>query len=101
MAVEIAMFVVGVAIYARTTRAINWRGVVALWSLVVLLALFYAMTCFGPPPSSVDFIKYGGLTGWLFVPWAWWIDRNREIAPSARVDGCSRQLRSASSRTVH
>ena len=22
-------------------------------------------------------IKYGGLTGWLFVPWAWWIDRNR------------------------
>ena len=44
MAVEIALFVVGVAIYARTTRAINWRGVVALWSLVVLLALFYAMT---------------------------------------------------------
>jgi hypothetical protein len=45
----------------------------------VLLALFYAMTCFGPPPSSVDFIKYGGLTGWLFVPWAWWIDRNRVV----------------------
>ena len=82
MAVEIAMFVVAIAIYVRATRAINWRGVVALWSLVVLLALFYAMTCFGPPPSSVDFIKYGGLTGWLFVPWAWWIDRNREMRVS-------------------
>jgi membrane-bound metal-dependent hydrolase YbcI (DUF457 family) len=79
MAVEIAMFVVGVAIYARTTRAINWRGMVALWAFVALLALFYAMTCFGPPPASVDFIKYGGLTGWLFPLWAWWIDRNREV----------------------
>jgi len=83
MAVEVALFVIGVAIYARTTRATNWRGVFALWSLVVLLALFYAMTVFGPPPSSVTFIKYGGLTGWLFPLWAWWIDRNRELRAGA------------------
>ena len=83
MATEVAMFIVGLAIYVRATRASNWRGVFALWSLVALLAAFYAMTCFGPPPSSVNFIKYGGLTGWLFVPWAWWIDRNRE--PRART----------------
>jgi hypothetical protein len=40
---------------------------------------------FGPPPASVDFIKYGALTGWLFPVWAWWIDRNRELraAPAA------------------
>jgi len=82
MAVEIAMFVAGIAIYARATRALNWRGVFAPWSLIVLLALFYAMTCFGPPPSNVEFIKYGGLTGWLFPLWAWWIDRNREMRPA-------------------
>ena len=55
LAVESALYVVGVAIYARTTRAINWRGIdrvlVCSWSL---LGLFYAMTVFGPPPSSVD-----------------------------------------------
>jgi membrane-bound metal-dependent hydrolase YbcI (DUF457 family) len=79
MAVEIAMFVVGVAIYARTTRAINRRGVFALWALVVLLAVFYLNTCFGPPPPSVNAIKIGGLTAWLFPVWAWWIDRNREL----------------------
>jgi membrane-bound metal-dependent hydrolase YbcI (DUF457 family) len=79
IAVEVAMFVVGVAIYARATRAINRRGVFALWSFVGLLAVFYAMSCFGPPPSSVDFIKYGGLAGWAFPLWAWWIDRNREL----------------------
>jgi len=79
IAVETTMFVLGVAIYGRTTRATNWRGVFAFWLLVVVLAIFYAMTVAGPPPSSVDFIKYGGLTGVLFVPWAWWIDRNREL----------------------
>jgi len=79
LAAEVGLFVVGVAIYARTTRAINRRGAVALWAMVLLLAAFYAMSFFGPPPPSVDVIKYGGLTGWLFVPWAWWIDRNREL----------------------
>jgi membrane-bound metal-dependent hydrolase YbcI (DUF457 family) len=79
MAVEIALFVIGVAIYARTTRALNRRGAFALWALVVLLSLFYVTNMFGPPPPSVDFIKYLGITGWLFPVWAWWIDRNREL----------------------
>jgi len=85
LAVELALFVVGVAIYARTTRAINLRGAFALWALVVLLAALYLMTFFGPPPPSVDAIKYGGLTGWLFVPWAWWIDRNRVARAAGAV----------------
>jgi LexA-binding, inner membrane-associated putative hydrolase len=84
VAVEAALFVVGVAIYARTTRAINRRGAFAFWALVVVLVLLYASTVLGPPPGSVDFIKYGGLIGWLFPVWAWWIDRNRTMrAPPA------------------
>jgi hypothetical protein len=83
MAVEISMFVVGVAIYARLTRAINRRGAVALGALVVFLALIYVNTAFGPPPSSVAAIKYVGLSGWLFPVWAWWIDRNRELRARA------------------
>jgi hypothetical protein len=79
LATEAALFVLGVAVYARTTRASNRRGAVAFWALVVFLAAFYATNFFGPPPPSVNVIKYGGLTGWLFVPWAWWIDRNREL----------------------
>ena len=79
MAVEIALFVVGVAIYVRTTRALNRRGVFALWSLVVLLSAFYLANLYGPPPPSADAIKYLGITGWLFPVWAWWIDRNREL----------------------
>jgi membrane-bound metal-dependent hydrolase YbcI (DUF457 family) len=82
MAVEVPLFAIGVAIYARTTRALNWRGALAFWSLVVFVAVMYVATAFGPPPPSADVIKYGGLTGWLFVPWAWWIDRNRSLRPS-------------------
>jgi membrane-bound metal-dependent hydrolase YbcI (DUF457 family) len=77
LAVEVSMFVAGVAVYARITRAKNRRGSLALWGLVAFLAVFYVMNIFGPPPPSTSFIAYGGLTGWLFVPWAWWIDRNR------------------------
>jgi uncharacterized membrane protein YhaH (DUF805 family) len=84
MAVEIAMFVVAVALYARATRAINRRGAIALWALIVFVALIYAANMFGPPPPSVDAIKYLGLTGWLFVPWAWWIDSNREWRATSR-----------------
>jgi hypothetical protein len=79
LATEAALFVLGVAVYARTTRALNRRGAITFWALVVFLAAFYATNFFGPPPPSVNIIKYGGLTGWLFVPWAWWIDRNREL----------------------
>jgi hypothetical protein len=77
LAVELGLFLAGLLIYARTTRAINKRGTIALWALVVMLAISYATAVFGPPPPSADMIKYVGLTGWLFVPWAWWIDRNR------------------------
>jgi len=83
MATEAALYVLGVAIYARTTRAINRRGAFALWSFVVIVAVLYAMSVFGPPPSDVSFIKYGALTGAVFVPWAWWIDRNRSLRSRA------------------
>jgi len=83
MATEAALYVLGVAIYGRTTRAINRRGAFALWSFVVIVAVLYAMSVFGPPPSDVSFIKYGALTGAVFVPWAWWIDRNRSLRTRA------------------
>lgn len=85
MSVEVAMFVAGVWAYASATRARNRRGAISFWALVALLAVLYASTAFGPPPPSADAIKWMGVIAWLFVPWAWWIDRNRSVVAGAAV----------------
>jgi len=79
MLVESAMFVAGVWIYARTTRARDRIGAIAFWAMVLLLAVLYVSTAFGPPPPSVKSIEVLGLVAWLFVPWAWWFDRHRAV----------------------
>jgi membrane-bound metal-dependent hydrolase YbcI (DUF457 family) len=77
--VEGALFVAGVAIYARTTGPRDRRGLFGFWSLVAVLLLAYLAAAFGPPPPSVKAIIIGGLLGWLFIFWAWWMDRHRQV----------------------
>lgn len=78
--VESSMFALGVWLYATTTTAKSRTGSVALWSMVGLLSVLYVAVLFGPPPPNPTALAYGALLSWLFVPWAWWIDRNRELA---------------------
>lgn len=80
--VETSIFVAGVALYATGTRARNRTGSIALWALVALLGLLYVGVAIGPPPPSARAIMIGGLSSWLFVPWAFWIERNRELRPA-------------------
>jgi len=77
--VESALFVAGVWIYARTTRARDRIGAIAFWAMVGLLAVLYVSTAFGPPPPSVKAIEVVGFVAWLFIPWAWWFDRHRDV----------------------
>jgi membrane-bound metal-dependent hydrolase YbcI (DUF457 family) len=84
IAVETAMFVIGVWLYVRCTRPRNGTGKIALAALVALLSLFYVTTVLGPPPPSARVLAWVGLVAWLFVPWAWWIDRNRDVIDAFR-----------------
>ena len=79
LAIEIAMFVAGVAIYARTTRAKNVWGHVSLWGLVALLGFAYYGNLTGPPPPSVDALRVVATCTLAFVLWYVWIDRTREL----------------------
>ena len=83
LVVESTMFVAGLALYLATTRAKRWTGHLALWSFVGLLVLAYVGSVAGPPPPSVRALGTVGLISWIFVPWAFWIDRTREVRPSA------------------
>lgn len=77
MVVEIAMFTAGAAIYATATRARDRVGAVAYWAFVAVLGALYLASAFGPPPPSVAALEIGAFVAYLFVAWAWWIDRHR------------------------
>ncbi len=77
LAVEFAIFGGGVWLYATATRARDRIGSTAWWALVLTLAAIYLSAVFGPPPPSVEVLALSGLLGWLFVAWAYWIDRHR------------------------
>jgi membrane-bound metal-dependent hydrolase YbcI (DUF457 family) len=78
MAVESLIFLIGVTIYARTTKEIDRIGRLAFWILVIFLAVAYLAAAFGPPPPSETAIAWGSLSIWLLVPWGYWIDRHRQ-----------------------
>jgi len=71
------MFFAGLAIYLSQTKAKDRTGQLALWSLVALLVFIWLSAIFGPPPPSVNAVKYSALCLWLIVAWAYWVDRHR------------------------
>lgn len=77
VAVELSLFAAGLAVYLAATRARRRRGSVALWALVAVLLLIYAGNLGQVPPGPVA-VASSALGMWLFVLWAFWIDRNRE-----------------------
>ena len=77
--VEAAMFVVGVWMYLRATRARDAVGRYGLAALLAVLVLSYVGSLLGGPPPSMRAVEIAGIIlGWLFVWWAGWVDRHRE-----------------------
>jgi membrane-bound metal-dependent hydrolase YbcI (DUF457 family) len=76
--VEFALFIFGVWVYLKVTKPRDVKGSALFWVYVSTLAVLYVMSVFGPPPPSVQVLAMSGLLGWLFLAWAYWIDRHRE-----------------------
>jgi len=77
LAVESAMFLVCTVLYTGATTARDTIGRAGLWALIALLVAIYFAALYGPPPPSVHAIALAGHLTWLFVIWAYWIDRHR------------------------
>jgi membrane-bound metal-dependent hydrolase YbcI (DUF457 family) len=84
IAVEGALFLIGVLAYARSTPAIDRTGHRAFWALIAFFAATYAAATFGPPPPNETALAIGGLAIWIFVPWGYWIDNHRASSINAR-----------------
>jgi len=85
--VEVAMFVVGVGLYLRTTRARGWAGHLSLWFMVALLALLYAADVLGPPPPDPQVMRVVGLAYPLLLLLFIWVDRTRELRAGPPIHG--------------
>jgi hypothetical protein len=77
MIVEGAMFVIGVSIYARTTRPRDRAGRYGLWALAAFLAVIYLASSISPPPPTVTALAWTALIGWPLTLFPWWVDRHR------------------------
>ncbi|MGZ4808929.1 MAG: hypothetical protein ACXV7D_06315, partial [Thermoanaerobaculia bacterium] len=77
--VESLLFVIGVAIYLRTTRARDRAGRIGPWTLIVFLAVGYAGSIFGGAPPSVNDVATVTLLTWLIPFWAAWFDQHRDV----------------------
>jgi hypothetical protein len=83
LATESLMFIIGVAIYASVTRERDRIGRIGLWVLMATLVAIYFAALWGPPPPNSQAVAVAGHLSWLFVLWAYWVDRHRQ--PRVRV----------------
>jgi len=83
VAVELALFLAGLIIYIRTTVAKDRVGSYGFWALNVTLVAIYVANIFSPPPPGPFAIAVAGNAAWLFVLWAYWIDRHRSSVLSS------------------
>jgi hypothetical protein len=87
LAVELAMFAVGLAIYLRSTRAKDNVGKLGFLIFVVFLLTIYAGAAFGPPPPSANAVAWSDMGQWLVILWAGWVDRHRIPFPTSAAEG--------------
>lgn len=79
LALEFAIFSIGLFLYLRITTANDKTGKWALWSLVGLLTAITLGNVFGKPPPSVSAIAWVGQAQWLLVAWGYWVDNHRTL----------------------
>jgi membrane-bound metal-dependent hydrolase YbcI (DUF457 family) len=93
--VEGVLYVAGAVIYTRETRPRDGIGRWGFWGLIVLIAGGYLSSLFTPAPTDIRALAIGGIIfGWVFVLFAWWVDRHREPRVTARVSGSPSPRRS-------
>ena len=78
VAVESALFLVGIFLYTRTALARDRLGRFAFWGLIIFLGGIWLANMFSPLPPSVTAIAVAALALWFTVPWAYWIDRHHQ-----------------------
>lgn len=76
--IELSLFCAGVYLYYKTRKPAKKF---AFWSLVVFLLFTQTLNFLGPlPPDSIS-VAIGANFVWIFVIWAWWIEKEKTVKP--------------------
>ncbi len=84
IALETTMFVAGILLYYVMVKP---QRKIAFWSLAGLFVIIYFMNIFGPPPPSVEMVAWSANGMWLFIVWAFWLEKepsNKKLSALAR-----------------
>ncbi|MFB3776504.1 MAG: metal-dependent hydrolase [Bryobacteraceae bacterium] len=77
--VELLMLAAGVWVYHHISRARNRVGSIGLWLFVAVMLLLYVSMLLSPPPPDAKAFAWVGVAFVLFLLWAHWFDRQREV----------------------
>jgi membrane-bound metal-dependent hydrolase YbcI (DUF457 family) len=77
LVVEIGMYAVGVALYARASMSTDRTGTWSYVGLVGFLFAAYVGNVLGPTPPSSTAVAASALVLWLIPLWGIWIERHR------------------------
>jgi hypothetical protein len=75
--VEGALFVAGIALYARATRPTDRIGSIGLWTFLLVSTILWVTVPWSRPPQSPLALAWFSCGSWLLVAWAAWADRHR------------------------
>ncbi len=70
--IELGLFILGTVLYYRSAKP---QKKISFWLLIVFFVVIYFMNILGPPPPSVQAVAWSANLMWLFVIWAWWIEK--------------------------
>jgi len=79
LALELALFAVGLGLYVAGSRPVDRIGRIGLWALVAFLLIAYAGAAGGPPPTVAAVAWAGILGGVLTAALGYWIDAHRRM----------------------
>lgn len=80
--VESLIFVFGIDFFYKYGKPQTKKKQILFWSLVLFLAVIYVVNLIGPPPPSEEPIAIVGLSQWLIIAWAYWIDKPPRAVPA-------------------
>ncbi len=69
---EVGVFLLGVYFYFTSM----WpKRRVSFWSLIGLLLVIHIMNLNAPAPPSAEAVAWSAILVWVFIIWAWWIEK--------------------------